>query len=179
MTDAPAPAPAPETAPETAPVTLRPAVRADVPTILAMVRALAEFEREPDAVEATVADLERHGFGAEPVFRCLMAELEAKAVGFALYFPTFSTWTGRPGLYIEDLWVDPAARKSGAGRALVEAIAAECVAMGGARVDLAVLDWNPARGFYSRIGFHQKTEWLGYRLDGAALREVGGRAMTG
>lgn len=157
-------------------LSIRPAVKADAPTLLAMVQALAEFEKEPDAVEASVADFERYGFGPQAVFRCLIAERAGRAVGFTLYFPTFSTWTGRPGLYIEDLWVDPDARTGGVGRALVEAVAAECVAMGGARVDLAVLDWNPARAFYSRIGFTQKTEWLGYRADGEALREMAARA---
>lgn len=150
-------------------VTIRRAVKDDCAAILRMIVELAVFEEEPDAVEAKLGDLERWGFSDQAVFRALIAEQDGKPLGFVLYFPTFSTWTGRPGLYIEDLYIGEDSRGSGAGRLLVACVAAECVAMGGKRLDLSVLDWNPARRFYDRLGFHHKDGWLGYRMEGPAL----------
>ena len=153
-------------------VTIRPAVEADAATILGFVRELAEFEREPHAVKASVDDVRREGWGADPVFEALMAELDGAPVGFALTFRNYSTWEGRAGLFVEDLYVQPHARKFGVGRKLLAAVAQRAVERGCRRVDLNVLNWNPARGFYDRIGFKQMEEWLPYRLTGEALHAL-------
>lgn len=150
-------------------VTIRPAVEQDAATILGFIRELAEFEREPHAVKATVDDIRREGWGADPVFEALMAELDGVPVGFALTFRNYSTWEGRAGLFVEDLYVQPHARKFGVGRKLLAAVARRAVERGCKRVDLNVLNWNPARGFYDRIGFKQMEEWLPYRLTGEDL----------
>ncbi|HYD64058.1 GNAT family N-acetyltransferase [Azospirillum sp.] len=150
-------------------VAIRPAVEADAELILRFVRELAEFEREPHAVKASVDDVRREGWGADPVFEALMAELDGAPVGFALTFRNYSTWEGRAGLFVEDLYVQPHARKFGVGRKLLAAVAQRAVERGCKRVDLNVLNWNPARGFYDRIGFKQLEEWLPYRLTGDAL----------
>lgn len=150
-------------------VTIRPAVEADAATILGFVKELAEFEREPDAVKATVDDVRREGWGPDAVFEALIAELDGVPVGFALTFRNYSTWEGRAGLFVEDLYVQPDARQFGVGRKLLAAVAQRAVERGCKRVDLSVLNWNPARGFYDRIGFKQMEEWLPYRLTGDDL----------
>ncbi|HYG90578.1 MAG TPA: GNAT family N-acetyltransferase [Azospirillum sp.] len=157
-------------------VTIRMAVEADAPTILGFVKELAEFEREPHAVKATMDDIRREGWGPEPVFEALIAELDGVPVGFALTFRNYSTWEGRAGLFVEDLYVRPEARKHGAGRKLLAAVAQRAVERGCRRVDLNVLDWNPARGFYDRVGFKQLEEWLPYRLTGEALAALAAEA---
>ncbi|NBB83868.1 MAG: GNAT family N-acetyltransferase [Alphaproteobacteria bacterium] len=151
---------------------LRPAVPADVPEILRLIRELAVFEKEPDAVKATEADLLRDGFGDRPVFEVIVADAGDRLAGFALFFPDYSTWEGRPGLYLEDLYVEEAARGTGLGRRLIAAVARVATARGYTRLNLSVLDWNPARGFYEAIGLVHKTEWLGYRADGPALEAL-------
>ncbi|WP_431857740.1 N-acetyltransferase family protein [Azospirillum sp.] len=153
-------------------VTIRPAVEADAAAILGFVKELAEFEREPHAVKATVDDVRRDGWGPDAVFEALMAELDGVPVGFALTFRNYSTWEGRAGLFVEDLYVQPHARKFGVGRTLLAAVARRAVERGCKRVDLSVLNWNPARGFYDRIGFKQMEEWLPYRLTGDALHAL-------
>lgn len=150
-------------------VTIRPAVESDCAVILRFVRELAEFERESHSVKASEEDFRRDGWGDQPVFEALIAELDGAPVGFALTFRTYSTWEGRPGLFVEDLYVTPDARTYGVGRALLATVAQRAVQRGYRRVDLNVLDWNPARGFYDRIGFGQMKEWLPYRLTGDAL----------
>lgn len=150
-------------------VTIRPAVEADCAVILRFVRELAEFEHEAHSVKASEEDFRRDGWGDHSVFEALIAELDGAPVGFALTFRTYSTWEGRPGLFVEDLYVTPDARTYGVGRALLARVAQRAVERGCRRVDLNVLDWNPARGFYDRIGFHQMKEWLPYRLTGDAL----------
>jgi GNAT superfamily N-acetyltransferase len=157
-------------------VTVRPAVEADCATILRFVRELAEFEREPDAVKATEEDFRRDGWGEQPVFEALIAELDGAPVGFVLMFRNYSTWEGRFGLYVEDLYVTPDARRYGVGRLLLTAVARHAVEQGCRRVDLSVLDWNPARSFYDRIGFRQMEEWLPYRLTGEALARLAAQA---
>src|SRR5690606_9123248 len=109
------------------------------------------------------------GFGPRPAFEALLAERDGKALGFALFFHNFSTWQGRRGLYIEDLYVTPAARGLKVGERLVRACAAIALQRGCPRLDLQVLDWNPARGFYERLGLQQQTAWLSYRATGEAL----------
>lgn len=150
--------------------TVRPARPGDEEDILRLIRALADYEREPDAVEATAEGLRAHLFAAEPRVFAHVAEDGGRLVGIAVWFLTFSTWTGRHGVYLEDLFVDPATRGGGVARALVRALAAEAKARGCARMDWAVLDWNePAKAFYRRIGARRNETWEPWRLDGAAL----------
>ncbi len=163
------------------PVRPAPSVRsaepADVPVLLALVRELAAYEREPDAVEATEAMLSAALFGTGPVASCSVAlDHEGAVVGFALWYVTFSTWKGLPGLWLEDLFVRPAARGTGLGKALLQALARVCVERGYARFEWWVLDWNaPAIGFYRSLGAVPQDEWTTFRVDGAALRELAGR----
>lgn len=151
---------------------IRRAVPADVPVLLALVRELAEYEREPDAVEATEVDLHRALFDSD-VAGCHVAESDGAVVGFALWYVTFSTWTGTAGLWLEDLFVRPAARKSGLGRSLLQALAALCVERGYRRFEWWVLDWNePAIGFYRSLGAVAQDEWTTYRVSADALRTL-------
>ena len=160
-------------------ITLRFATAEDAGVLLALVRELAIFENAPDAVLATEADLRRHGFGPEPRFEALLAFVDGRAAGFALFFPNFSTWLGKPGLFLEDIFVSEWARKLGVGRRLMAKLAAIAVERGWGRLDFSVLHWNPARGFYHRLGIRHMEEWLPYRAEGDALaalaREDGSR----
>jgi len=154
-------------------MTIRSATPADVPTILALVIELAVFEREPDAVHATEASLTDALFGPKAVAECLIAEDAGTVTGIALFFTNFSTWSGKPGLYLEDLYVTPAARGGGTGKALLAHLAALAVARGYARVEWSVLDWNaPAIGFYESIGAKPQSDWTVYRLQGDALTKL-------
>jgi GNAT superfamily N-acetyltransferase len=154
-------------------VTIRPAIEPDAATILRFVRELAEYEREPDAVVATEETLAQALFGPDPAAEALIAEQDGVAVGFALFFHNFSTWTGRRGIYLEDLYVTPDARGSGAGKALLAALAKLAVERGCARFEWAVLDWNePAIGFYKSLGARPMDEWTVFRLDGDALTRL-------
>ncbi len=149
---------------------IRPATPADVATILRLVRELAEYEREPDAVVATEANLAEALFGARPAAEAVLAELDGAPVGFALFFHNFSTWTGRRGLYLEDLYVTPDARGRGVGKALLAHLAGIALDRGCARFEWAVLDWNtPALQFYAALVAQPLTEWTVHRLDGEAL----------
>jgi GNAT superfamily N-acetyltransferase len=151
------------------PVAIRQATREDSATIHRLIRELAVFEELEHAVKAGVADIERMGFGERPYFDCLLAEEAGEALGFALYFHNFSTFEGRPGIYLEDLFVTPSARGKGVGRLLIAALARICQEKDFRRLDLSVLDWNPARRFYETLGMTHNQEWLGYRLEGEAL----------
>lgn len=153
-------------------VTVRPATPDDAALVLALVRELATFERAPDAVKATEVDLRRGLAGPCPAFECLIAETDGGPVGMAVFFPTFSTWEGRPGLKLHDLYVREAARGSGAGRALLAALARTALERGCTRLDLDVLDWNPARRFYERAGLRPQRGWLAYRADAEALARL-------
>jgi GNAT superfamily N-acetyltransferase len=157
-------------------VTIRAAVRADAATIVRLIRELARYEDLEHHVNATEADLLRDGFGPNPRFECLLAERAGDAIGFALFFHSYSTFEGRAGLYLEDLYVAERARGSGVGRRLMAALAAIALERGCARFDLSVLDWNPARDFYHRMGFAQTESWLPYRLQGAALEALAAEA---
>jgi GNAT superfamily N-acetyltransferase len=150
-------------------IEIRAATSADVPTILRFVRELAEFERELHAVKASEADLLRDGFGEARRFEARIGLVGGAAQGFALFFPTYSTWEGRAGIWLEDLYVTPASRGTGLGRALIADLAALTIARGFRRLDLSVLDWNPARGFYERLGVKRLDSWLQYRVTGEAL----------
>ena len=155
---------------------LRDAVPEDVPTILALITELAIFEREPDAVVATEADLLRDGFGPEKRFGCRVIALDGRVVGFALWFFSYSTWLGRAGIYLEDLYVAESARGHGLGRRLIVDMAQVAVRHDAQRLDLSVLEWNPARGFYQRLGIEHRSDWLPYRIDGEALKRLAATA---
>jgi GNAT superfamily N-acetyltransferase len=155
---------------------IRPATPADVPLILRLVRELAEFEREPDAVEATEEMLATALFGERPAAEAVIAEIECAPVGFALFFQNFSTWTGRPGIYLEDLYVTPAARGSGTGTALLRHLAGIALDRGCGRFEWSVLDWNePAINFYRAMGAVGMDEWRVQRVAGDALVALAGR----
>jgi GNAT superfamily N-acetyltransferase len=156
---------------------IRPATPDDAATIVSLVQALAIYEKEPlSSVKLTPADVLRDGFGPEKRFEALIADLDGEPVGFALYFHNYSTWEGRAGLFVEDLFVLETARGHGLGRQLITALAAIADARGCRRLDLNVLDWNPTRDFYHRLGIHHKTEWLPYRMTQPALARLGGEA---
>ena len=156
-------------------VSVRAATAADVPDILRLIRALAVFEREPDAVAATEAGLAARLFGDSPRVFAFVAEAEGRVVGIAVWFFNFSTWTGRHGIYLEDLFVEPAQRGRGVARALFRALAQAAVAHDCARIDWAVLDWNEdAKAAYRALGARQLTEWEPWRIDGAALEALAG-----
>ena len=155
--------------------TIRPATPADAATMLRLIHALAVYEREPDAVRATEEDLLRHGFGENPYYQCLIAEHDGEPVGFALYFYDYSTWLGRPGLYLEDLFVDPPSRGLGIGKALLQRLAAIALEKGCARLKWEVLDWNqPAIDFYAAMGAEFMDSWRNVRVSGDALRRLAG-----
>ena len=164
---------------------LRPAAPSDVPQILAFIRDLAAYEREPDAVHATEADLLRDGFGPERRFDCIIAELKESGrtipAGFALYFHNYSTWRGHAGIYLEDLFVHPEFRGLGIGKALLRRVAAIAVEKGCARLKWQVLDWNtPAIDFYAAMGAEFMDEWRTVRLSGPALEHLaGGSSVDG
>ncbi len=146
-------------------VVLRPATEADVPTILELIRGIAEYERLGHEVEATEALLRTHGFGPRPIFEAVLAEAGIRAVGFALYFFTFSTFKARPTLYLEDLFVRPEARGRGIGRRLLTHLARTAVERGCGRMEWSVLDWNtPARDFYFKLGATAMDEWTVFRM---------------
>jgi GNAT superfamily N-acetyltransferase len=152
-------------------VETRPAVPTDVPAIVEMVYELATFEKALDECHLTPAQLGTALFGADPRVFCHVATPAGaeEVVGMALWFLTFSTWEGVHGIYLEDLYVRPAARGTGAGKALVAALARICVEQGYPRLEWAVLDWNPAREFYDALGAGPKDDWVPYRLSGAPL----------
>lgn len=154
---------------------LRPATPADVPQILQFIRDLAKYEREPDAVHATEADLLRDGFSETKRFDCIIAELKQGCaivpVGFALFFHNYSTWRGHAGIHIEDLFVRPEHRGKGIGKALLTRVAAIAAAEGCSRLQWDVLEWNaPAIGFYGQMGAKMLTEWRTMRITGDALK---------
>ncbi|MCK9485720.1 MAG: GNAT family N-acetyltransferase [Dehalococcoidia bacterium] len=145
----------------------------DAETIVDFVRGLAVFEHEPpERVHLTPEVVLRDGFGPRPVFECVIAEQRGVPVGFALFFPNYSTWEGSAGLYLEDLYVDESARGTGAGRSLLAALARIARDRGWPRLDLSVLDWNPARAFYASLGMAHQSEWLAYRMEADAIARL-------
>ena len=144
---------------------IRWATENDAALIVHFVRALAAFEKEPlEHVHLTEADVVRDGFREPRRFEVLLAELDGKPVGFTLFFSRYSTWQGRHGLYIEDIFVDESARGTGIGRKIIAAVVKIAKARGASRIDLSVLKWNPARNFYHRLGFDHAEPWMSYRL---------------
>jgi GNAT superfamily N-acetyltransferase len=152
-------------------VVIRPANESDLDTIIALVHALAEYEREPDAVMLDRRTFAAHLFGPRPYAEVLIAESGTREVaGFALFFHNFSTWLGRPGIWLEDLFVHPHLRGLGFGKALLVEIARIAVQRGCGRVEWSVLDWNePSIAFYRSLGAVPMDEWTTYRLAGDAI----------
>lgn len=152
---------------------LRPARPGDEAGILAAIQGLADYEREPAAVENTVEALTMSLFGDDPQVFAHVVERDGSIVGIAIWFLTYSTWTGRHGIWLEDLFVDEAQRGRGYGKALIAALAALCVERGYSRLEWTVLDWNaPSIAFYRSLGAMAMEEWTTQRLSGAALQAV-------
>ena len=154
-------------------VTVRPAISSDAPVIHSFIRALADYEHLLHEVEATEADIARNLFGPHPRLFCDIAEHDGAPVGFAVWFYNYSTFTGRHGIYLEDLFVNPAARGVGAGLALLRRLAQRCRDEELTRLEWAVLDWNaPTIAFYDSLGASAKTDWITRRLSGEALERL-------
>ena len=157
---------------------IRPAAPSDASVILQFIRELAAYEREPEAVLANEADLLRDGWGEPPRFSALIAEYGGEIAGFALYFTTYSTWRGHHGIRLEDIYVTPALRNHGIGRALLARIAGICVEQGCPRLEWDVLEWNEsAIAVYRRLGATMQNEWRIMRLSGEALTALAGSAV--
>ena len=154
------------------PIVVRSATVEDVDLLHRFSIDLAAYEDEPHAVTSTPETLARDGFGPDPQFAALIAERGGHPVGFVLYTFNYSVWTAARGIFIEDIWVVPEERRGGVARALMQGLAQECAEKGYKRIDLNVLDWNPARGFYERLGFRWQRTWLAYRLSGEALETL-------
>lgn len=154
---------------------IRPAIPADAPTIVSLIRALAEYEKLAHEVELDEAKLREHLFGPRPYAEVLMAEAGGRAVGFALFFHNYSTFLGRPGIYLEDLFVLPEYRGRGLGKALLIGLAKLAAARECGRLEWAVLDWNePSIRFYESLGAVAKKEWIIYRTTGDSLAKLAG-----
>ena len=154
-------------------LTIRPATIDDVPLIRALIAELAEYEKLADAAVATDDDLRAQLFGAQPAAEVLIGEVDGVPAGFALFFHNFSTFLGKRGLYLEDLFVRPAARGAGLGRHLMAALARIAVQRNCGRFEWSVLDWNaPAIAFYRKLGAAGMDEWTVQRLEGEALHAL-------
>lgn len=155
---------------------IRPARPDDVPAIARLIHELAAYERAPDAVVASADDLHRALFAPSPAVFAHVAVHDDEVVGYALWFLTYSTWLGRHGIHLEDLYVTPAARGRGHGKALLTELAAIAVERGYGRVEWSVLDWNrPAIDFYESLGAEPMSDWTTYRLTADALTKLGTR----
>lgn len=153
-------------------IEIRQATIEDSTLILGFVRELAIYEKAEHEVSATVADIENALFRSETTTEAVICSADGRPIGFAVYFFNFSTWLGRHGLYLEDLYVSPEYRGSGAGKALLKHLARFAVSRGCGRFEWTVLDWNePARRFYESIGAEPQSEWVNYRLAGQALAD--------
>lgn len=158
-------------------ISIRAATHADTPLIAELIRALAEYEKLADEVRFDEAVLAAKLFGPRPYAEVVIGELDGEPQGFALFFHNFSTFEGKPGIYLEDLFVQPEARGSGLGKALLSHLAALAVERDCARLEWSVLDWNePAIGFYKSLGARFMDEWTVMRVDGKALTQLGSDA---
>ncbi len=154
---------------------IRAAAISDAPQIMQFIIELAEYEKARDEVKASVEDIEQSLFSDSATAKALICELDGKAIGFAVYFYNYSTWLGRNGIYLEDLYVTPSSRGSGAGKALLKYLAKKAVDEGCGRLEWIVLDWNtPAIEFYESFGAKAQDEWVDYRLTGDALKAFAG-----
>ena len=154
---------------------IRPATPADVPLILSLIRELAVYEKLEHAVSATEEGIRTALFGDRRIVEAVIASLDDEPAGFALFFTNFSTFLGKPGLYLEDLFVRPAARGAGLGRMMLEYLARLTVERGWGRMEWAVLDWNePAIGFYRKLGAEPLADWTLFRVTGESLRRLAG-----
>jgi GNAT superfamily N-acetyltransferase len=155
-------------------MSIRPAREDDLDTIIALIHGLADYEREPDAVRLDRGRLREHLFGARPYAEVLIAESAGgESAGFALFFHNYSTWEGKPGIWLEDLFVVPPLRGQGFGKALLKELAAIAVARGCGRFEWSVLDWNePSIAFYKSLGARAMEEWTTFRVDGDALKRL-------
>jgi GNAT superfamily N-acetyltransferase len=154
-------------------LSIRPANVKDIPLIVQLIRELAEYEKAPEQAVATEEDIRRDGFSANPKFRVVIAEWKGEAAGFALFFYNFSTWLGRAGLYLEDIFVRPAFRRNGIGKALLTHLAKTAVEEGCGRFEWQVLNWNtPAIEFYKSLGARVMEEWSTMRISGEPLRKL-------
>jgi GNAT superfamily N-acetyltransferase len=152
---------------------VRAATPADAAVIIQLIRELAAYENEPaSSVRITEADVLRDGFGEHPRFETLLAGKDGRSDGLALFFHNYSTWEGRSGIYLEDLFVRESARGQGLGLALMQRLAAIALERGCRRLDFWVLHWNPTRDFYHRLGIRHMDQWLPYRLDGAGIAKL-------
>lgn len=159
---------------------VRHAIRSDAPLIHKLIMALARYEKAEDAVTATVEDIEHSLFDKGATAHALICEANAQAIGFAVYFFNYSTWVGKNGLFLEDLFIHPDARHSGAGTALFEALAHIAIANDCGRFEWNVLDWNtPAIKFYESLGAKALPEWTGYRLERAQIEALAEQATHG
>jgi len=151
-------------------MSIRAAERRDIAVLIAMVLELAEYENAPELAIATEDDFARDLFAENPRVHALVVEVDGDVVAYAFYFLNYSTWLGRHGIFLEDLYVRPTYRGRGLGKALLVRLAQECVEMGYGRLDWSVLDWNtPSRDFYAALGAEGLTEWVPYRVQGDAL----------
>lgn len=158
-------------------LSIRPAVPADIPVILTMVQELALYENEPlSTVEAREEDLMRDCFGPDSHCEVLIGEVDGEIQGFTLFLHNYSTWLGRAGIHVEDLYVRDAARGTGLGRKLLAHVSRIAIARGCKRLELSVLHWNPARGFYEKLGFRELDEWRPYRLTADAFTRLAAEA---
>lgn len=154
-------------------IEIRSATEEDVGTLLGLIKELAIYEKKPvSIVQATEEDLRRDGFGLARRFEARLAFIDGRPAGFTLFFPDYSTWEGRAGLFLEDIFVAEWARRRGVGRALMADLAATALARDWRRINFRVLTWNPAREFYHALGFAHIDEWLPYRIEGEALRRL-------
>lgn len=154
-------------------IRIRPASPDDASTIHRFIAELAEFEREPEAVETTPERIREQLAAQSPPFECLLAEVAGEAAGFALFFPNYSTWRGRQGIYLEDLYVSPAFRRRGVARALVRRVAEIALERGAGRLELSVLDWNHgAMDFYRSLGARPLDSWTTWRLTDGELGAI-------
>lgn len=158
------------------PVTIRLVRESDVDAVVGMVHDLAEFEKAPQDCHLTAPQLRAALFGDSPALFGHVAEANGEIVGFTLWFLNFSTWNGVHGIYLEDLYVRPEARGTGAGKALMTELAKVCAERGYSRLEWSVLNWNPAIEFYRSLGALPMDEWTVYRLDGEPLRTLAGQA---
>jgi GNAT superfamily N-acetyltransferase len=152
------------------------ATPSDIPLMLEFIHELAEYEHEPDSVEITLGQLHQALFGSRPAVEAVIARIGVEGAGWALWFQNYSTWTGKPGIWLEDLYVRPQHRNQGVGKALLAYLARLCVERGYGRFEWSVLDWNtPSIAFYESLGAKPMSEWTTYRLDGESLARLADR----